>query len=152
MWLREAAQRLHKICWGIIFAKGGFYSEGTDAFVISSNKWTLLFSWPWILNLWNSEISNIESSEIWKFEFKTSTSLSFSYGKVLPTHFFSLCFTSLVTFSFLYFWSTFSFASFDSQGIARQNPREADSLTHFLTCPVESNADLYILICDEDGK
>ena len=34
------------------FTKGGFYSEGTDAFVISSNRQTLLFSWAWILNLW----------------------------------------------------------------------------------------------------
>ena len=31
--------------------KGGFYKESTDAFVISSNRKTLLFSWDWILNL-----------------------------------------------------------------------------------------------------
>ena len=31
--------------------KGGFYPEGTDTFVISSNRWILLFSWAWILNL-----------------------------------------------------------------------------------------------------
>ena len=29
-----------------------FFSEGTDAFVISSNRQRLLFSWAWILNLW----------------------------------------------------------------------------------------------------
>ena len=31
------------------FIKGGFYSEGTDVFVISPNRWTKLFSWTWIL-------------------------------------------------------------------------------------------------------
>ena len=31
--------------------KGGFYSEGTGAFDISSNRQILLFSWAWILNL-----------------------------------------------------------------------------------------------------
>ena len=31
--------------------KDGFYLEGTDAFVISSNRRTFLFSWAWILNL-----------------------------------------------------------------------------------------------------
>ena len=35
----------------LVCAKGGFYSEGTDAFFISSNRRTLLFSWAWILNL-----------------------------------------------------------------------------------------------------
>ena len=34
------------------YFKGGFYSEGVDEFVISSNRQTLLFSWAWILNLW----------------------------------------------------------------------------------------------------
>ena len=33
-------------------SKGGFYSEGTDAIVISSKRRTLLFSWALILNLW----------------------------------------------------------------------------------------------------
>ena len=33
--------------------KGGFYSEDTDVFVISSNRQTLLFSWAWILKLWD---------------------------------------------------------------------------------------------------
>ena len=33
--------------------KGVLYSEGTDAFVISSNRWTLIFSWAWILKLWD---------------------------------------------------------------------------------------------------
>ena len=27
--------------------KGCFYSEGTEAFVISPNRWTKLFSWTW---------------------------------------------------------------------------------------------------------
>ena len=31
--------------------KGGFYSEGADTFVISSNRQTLLFSWAWILKI-----------------------------------------------------------------------------------------------------
>ena len=35
------------------FVKGGFYSEGVDEFVISSNRQTSLFSWAWILNLWD---------------------------------------------------------------------------------------------------
>ena len=35
----------------MLLYKGGFYSEGTDVFVISSNRRTLLFSWAWILNL-----------------------------------------------------------------------------------------------------
>ena len=34
-------------------AKGGFYSEGVDEFVISSNRQTSLFSWAWILNFWD---------------------------------------------------------------------------------------------------
>ena len=44
----------HKYCMLAIITvlKGGFYSEGTDAFVISSNKRTLFFFWAWILNLW----------------------------------------------------------------------------------------------------
>ena len=29
--------------------KGGFYSEGTDVFVRSPNRWTKLFFWTWIL-------------------------------------------------------------------------------------------------------
>ena len=33
--------------------KGGFYSEGIDAFVISSNRRTLLFSWAWNFELFN---------------------------------------------------------------------------------------------------
>ena len=33
--------------------KGGFYSEGVDEFVISSNRQTSLFSWAWILNFWD---------------------------------------------------------------------------------------------------
>ena len=35
----------------IVNAYGGFYSEGTDAFVISSNRRTSLFSWAWNVNL-----------------------------------------------------------------------------------------------------
>ena len=33
------------------YFEGGFYSEGTDAFAIFSNRRTLLISWAWILNL-----------------------------------------------------------------------------------------------------
>ena len=36
--------------------KGGFYSEDTDAFAISSNRLTLLFSWAWILKLWDFKV------------------------------------------------------------------------------------------------
>ena len=31
----------------------GFYSEVSDALIISSNRRTLLFSWAWILKLWD---------------------------------------------------------------------------------------------------
>ena len=31
----------------------GAFSEGTDAFVISSKRWTLLFFWAWIFKLWD---------------------------------------------------------------------------------------------------
>ena len=36
----------------LVQCKGGFCSEGTDAFVISSNRRNLLFSWVWILKFW----------------------------------------------------------------------------------------------------
>ena len=36
--------------------KGGFYFEGTDEFVISSNRRTLLFSCAWILKLWDFKL------------------------------------------------------------------------------------------------
>ena len=38
-----------------LILKGGFYSEGADTFVISSNRWTLSFSWAWILKLWDNK-------------------------------------------------------------------------------------------------
>ena len=51
--MRLFGQKWNIIKWNWRFKsfKGGFYSEGTDAIVISSNKRTLLFSWAWILKL-----------------------------------------------------------------------------------------------------
>ena len=46
----------------IVTIKGGFYSEGADGFVISSNRQTSLFSWAWILNLWY--FNGLKSSQI----------------------------------------------------------------------------------------
>ena len=49
--------------------KGGFYSEGTDAFVISLNRRTLLFSWAWILKFLKAQImSHKDLKLLWRFK------------------------------------------------------------------------------------
>ena len=52
LWLRIFSLLCTCQGYGWCFTKGGFVSEGTDAFVISSNRQTLLFSWAWILKMW----------------------------------------------------------------------------------------------------
>ena len=42
-----------------------FFSESADVFLISSNRQTLLFSWVWILNLWN--FKGLESCQLRAF-------------------------------------------------------------------------------------
>ena len=65
----------------MFYTKGSFYSEGTDTFVISSNRQTLLFSWAWILNLryfrWlkSCQIRAWVSSEGWNSKMKPCLSL-----------------------------------------------------------------------------
>ena len=58
--------------------KGGFYSEDTPEFVVSSNRWTLLFSWAWILKLWDFESLKLCHIRAWR-SFEGSNKAPFCY-------------------------------------------------------------------------
>ena len=57
-----------EIVWDFA-SKGSFYSEGADAFVISSNRRTLLFSWAWNFEILRTQIMSHKGLKwLWRFK------------------------------------------------------------------------------------